>query len=175
MNIGGILLGALLVAAAVIAALYFFGQKFLLQLAVASDQKRKDSKQEIESGVEKMLASTQKNIDLMMKDLEKQIANNRKEVGDVTKQNAAIREQLTNTAKMTENLQVSTESLKNLLSNNRLRGEWGEQVAEDLLLAAGFVEKVNFIKQTATKEGRPDFTILLPNGSRLNGISKSQG
>jgi DNA recombination protein RmuC len=58
--------------------------------------------------------------------------------------------------------------LKNLLTNNRLRGEWGEQVAEDLLLAAGFVEEVNFTKQSTTSEGRPDFTIKLPDGAKLN-------
>jgi DNA recombination protein RmuC len=37
-----------------------------------------------------------------------------------------------------------------------------------LLLAAGFVEKVNFLKQATTAEGRPDFTVLLPDGSKLN-------
>jgi DNA recombination protein RmuC len=58
--------------------------------------------------------------------------------------------------------------LRSLLANNRLRGEWGEQVAEDLLLAAGFVEKVNYLKQSTTIEGRPDFTILLPDGYKLN-------
>jgi DNA recombination protein RmuC len=36
------------------------------------------------------------------------------------------------------------------------------------LMAAGFVEKVNYLKQTTTSEGRPDFTILLPDGYKLN-------
>ncbi|HET7827821.1 MAG TPA: DNA recombination protein RmuC, partial [Candidatus Saccharimonadales bacterium] len=89
-------------------------------------------------------------------------------VVDLKAQNAAIREQLANTAKVTEGLQISTEGLRNLLANNRLRGEWGEQVAEDLLMAAGFVEKVNYLKQRTTIEGRPDFTILLPDGYKLN-------
>src|SRR5206468_4008590 len=68
----------------------------------------------------------------------------------------------------TESLKISNEGLKNLLANNLLRGEWGEQVAEDLLLADGFVEKLNYIKQATTTEGRPDFTILLPDGYKLN-------
>ena len=47
--------------------------------------------------------------------------------------------------------------------------EFAKQVAEDLLLAAGFVEKVNFVKQTTTdSNSRPDFTILLPDGTKLN-------
>jgi DNA recombination protein RmuC len=151
MDITGILIGALLVAAIVVIALYFFTQRFILQLSDTHDEKRKSSKLEIESGVK-----------------EKQLESSRREVGDLKNQNSAIREQLINTAKITEGLQVSTDSLRSLLSNNRLRGEWGEQVAEDLLLAAGFVEKVNFLKQSTTLEGRPDFTVLLPDGAKLN-------
>lgn len=168
MDVGGILLGAFIVASLVIISLYFFVQKFVLQLANTHDEKRKDSKAEIESGVKGMLDSNQKLLAEITKGLEKQLENSRREVGDLTKQNAAIREQLANTAKITEGLQVSTEGLKNLLSNNRLRGVWGEQVAEDLLLAAGFVEGSNFVKQSATHEGRPDFTVLLPDGAKLN-------
>lgn len=161
-------LGAFLAAAVVVVALYVFGQKFVLQLTTTHDEKRKDSKLEIETSVKEHLDNNQKLFSQIISGLEKQLDSSRREIGDLTKQNAAIRQQLENTAKMTENLQVSTDSLKNLLSNNRLRGEWGEQVAEDLLLAAGFVEKINFTKQTATGEGRPDFTILLPDGSKLN-------
>jgi DNA recombination protein RmuC len=168
MDIVGILVGAMIAAGIVIAALYFFGQKFVLQLTTTHDAKRKDSKQEIESGVRDMLDNNHKLLSEITKSLEKQLEGSRKEVGDLRNQNAAIREQLTNAAKITEGLQVSTDSLKNLLSNNRLRGEWGEQVAEDLLLAAGFVENLNFTKQTVTNEGRPDFTINLPDGSKLN-------
>ena len=168
MEIGGILIGAVIAAGLVILALYIFGQKFLLTLTNTHEAKRKDSKEEIETGVKDILDNNQKLLAEITKGLEKQLEHSRKEVSDLRSQNAAIREQLANTAKITEGLQVSTESLKNLLSNNRLRGEWGEQVAEDLLLAAGFVENVNFVKQTTTNEGRPDFTILLPDGSKLN-------
>lgn len=168
MEIGGVILAALLAACIIIIAIYFFGQRFLLQLSTTHDEKRKDSKEEIESGVKDILENNQKLLAEITRGLEKQLENSRREVGDLKNQNSAIREQLVNTAKVTEGLQVSTDSLRNLLSNNRLRGAWGEQVAEDLLLAAGFVEKVNFLKQAATSEGRPDFTVLLPDGSKLN-------
>ncbi|MEK7621007.1 MAG: DNA recombination protein RmuC [Patescibacteria group bacterium] len=165
----GIIIGATLFAVVIIVvAIYFVGQKMLLQLTATHDDKRKDNKEEIESGVKGILADHQKLLSEITKNLEKQLDGSRKEVGGLKEQNAAIREQLANTAKLTEGLQVSTEGLKNLLSNNRLRGEWGEQIAEDLLLAAGFVEKVNFVKQSTTAAGRPDFTILLPDGSKLN-------
>ncbi len=159
-----------LVAAVLIVAtiFYVFGQKFVLQLTNLNNEQRKDSKEEIESGVKGILEDNQKLLSEIAKNLEKQLHDSRKEVGNLKEQNAAIRQQLENTAKITEGLQVSTEGLKNLLSNNRLRGDWGEQVAEDLLLAAGFVEKINYVKQTSSGEGRPDFTILLPDGSKLN-------
>lgn len=155
-------------AGTIILAIYFFGQKFILQLTNTHEEKRKDNKEELETGVKNIVENNQKLIGEIVKGLEKQLTVSREEVGDLRKQNAAIREQLANTAKMTEGLQASTDSLKNLLSNNRLRGVWGEQVAEDLLLAAGFVEGSNFIKQSTTNEGRPDFTILLPDGAKLN-------
>ncbi len=168
MEIGGIVLGALLASTIIVLAIYLFAQKFMLQLTTTHDEKRRDSKTEIESGVRDILDSNQKLLSEIVRGLEKQLEGSRKEVGDLKNQNSAIREQLINTAKVTEGLQISTDSLKSLLSNNRLRGEWGEQVAEDLLLAAGFVEKLNFVKQSTTAEGRPDFTVLLPDGSKLN-------
>jgi DNA recombination protein RmuC len=148
--------------------IYLIGQKLILRLTNLNNEQRRGSKEEIESGVKGILDSNQQLLDKTVKGLEKELKNSREQVGNLKDQNSAIREQLANTAKITEGLQASTEGLKNVLSNNQLRGNWGEQVAEDLLLAAGFVEKVNYEKQTSSGEGRPDFTILLPDGSRLN-------
>lgn len=162
--VGGIVLAAVFIAA----AFYFLGQKFVLQLTNINTEQQKDKRDEIESGVKGILDNHGKFLNQTIRSLEKELQNSRKDVGGLKEQNAAIREQLAITSKITEGLQVSTEGLKNLLANNRLRGEWGEQVAEDLLLAAGFVEKLNYTKQTTTAEGRPDFTILLPDGYKLN-------
>lgn len=161
MEIIGILFGSFLAAMIVIIFMYFFGQKFTLQLTKTNEEQRKDSKEEIENDVKNIFAEITNNI-------EKQLEISRKEVSALKTQNAAIREQLAMTAKATEGLQVSTDGLKNLLTNNRLRGEWGEQVADELLQAAGFVENVNYTKQTATEQGRPDITIMLPDGAKLN-------
>jgi len=168
MIVAVIILGVLVGTGLVIAAIYFFGQKFILELTKTNSEQRKGNKEEIESGVKGILENHNKLLSQTIQGLEKQLDNTRKDAGNLREQNAAIKEQLENTAKITEGLQVSTEGLKNLLSNNRLRGDWGEQIAEDLLLAAGFVEKLNYTKQTATTGGRPDFTILLPDGYKLN-------
>jgi len=168
MLVAVIILGFVVILGIIIGASYFFGQKFMLQLTNANNEQRKNSKEEIESGVKEILDNNNKLLAQITKGLEKELENSRKDVGDLKTQNTAIKEQLSATAKATEGLQLSTEGLKNLLANNRLRGEWGEQVAEDLLLAAGFVEKLNYIKQASTAHGRPDFTILLPDGYKLN-------
>jgi len=162
--IGSVLLGAIVIAA----AFYFLGQKFILQLTNLNSEQRKGNKDEIETGVKDILNNHEKLLGEITRNLQKELKQSQEGVIDLKTQNAAIREQLANTAKITEGLQISTEGLRNLLANNRLRGEWGEQVAEDLLMAAGFVEKVNYLKQSTTTEGRPDFTILLPDGFRLN-------
>ena len=158
----------LLGAALIIGTIYVFGQRLMLQLTKLNNEQRGVSQREIESGVKGILGDNHKLFEQITKGLERQLEISRKDVGDLKTQNAAIKQQMESTAKITEGLQVSTEGLRSLLSNNRLRGDWGEQIAEDLLLAAGFVEKLNYTKQSVTEDGRPDFTILLPDGYKLN-------
>src|SRR5262249_52145141 len=100
--------------------------------------------------VKNVISSHEKLLSEITRNLEKQLQSSQKEVIGLKTQNAAIREQLENTAKITEGLQVSTEGLKNLLANNRLRGEWGEQVAEDLLISYGIVRKGKLNKKLTT-------------------------
>lgn len=168
MNIGEIVIAAVIVAVILAVVLYVLAQKFTLQLTNSNEEQRKGSKEEIEGGVKEVLENNRVLLKEIINGLEKKLDASQQEVSGLKSQNAAIKEQLLNTNKITSELQVSTESLRGLLSNNRLRGEWGEQVAEDLLLAAGFVENVTYLKQATTAEGRPDFTIKLPDGSRLN-------
>ena len=71
---------------------------------------------------------------------------------------------------ITKNLKTSTEDLKNVLSNNQLRGRYGEEVAENLLKVAGFVKGLNYDGNLSqeTNANRPDFTIYLPNKNKIN-------
>ncbi len=67
------------------------------------------------------------------------------------------------------NLTDTASSLEKALADNRARGQWGERIAEDILRLLGFVEGVNYVKQTMTDDGkRPDFTFHLPNQLTLN-------
>jgi len=66
-------------------------------------------------------------------------------------------------------LSQSTNSLREALASTKARGQWGERMAEDVLRMAGFVEKINYVKQKATSEGKiPDFTFFLPKNLVLN-------
>ena len=67
-------------------------------------------------------------------------------------------------------LSRSTEELKRVLSNNQMRGAFGEQVAENLLKMAGFVIGQDYVfnKEQESTDTRPDFTIFLPDKTRIN-------
>lgn len=78
----------------------------------------------------------------------------------------ALSEQLQRTGTTTAELAEVTRSLRETLGNSRTRGQWGERMADDVLRIAGFVEGVNYVRQSAAGAGRPDVTFLLP-GDRV--------
>jgi 5-(carboxyamino)imidazole ribonucleotide synthase len=66
-------------------------------------------------------------------------------------------------------LSEHTQQLREALASSKVRGQWGERMAEDVLRLAGFLEGVNYRKQaTLAGSGRPDYTFLLPNGLVLH-------
>ena len=80
-----------------------------------------------------------------------------------------LMQQLENTTKATNVLQDTTTQLREALANPQRRGQWGERMAEDVLRLAGFIEGVNYEKQSVIQSGnRPDFTFLLPQDRRVN-------
>ena len=94
-------------------------------------------------------------------------------VGELGRNNAekfgAFDESLRTHAEVAATLADSTRSLSEALSSPQMRGQWGERMAEDVLRLAGFVENVNYRKQTQVDggTGRPDFTFDLPKGHVL--------
>jgi DNA recombination protein RmuC len=78
---------------------------------------------------------------------------------------------LTDYKSLTHELRNSTEQLNKILSNNQLRGSWGELQAVKIFEAAGMVEGTHYAKQrtiTDHADLRPDFTIFLPNKLELH-------
>jgi DNA recombination protein RmuC len=78
--------------------------------------------------------------------------------------------QLKTTGQQTEALLQTTNSLREALASTKVRGQWGERMAEDILRLAGFIENVNYVRQRTIEESgsRPDFTFLLPRDLKLN-------
>ena len=91
--------------------------------------------------------------------------------------NSAIQDLNVDRAKQSERLETmltslntSSSALRNILANTQVRGQWGERMAEDVFRLIGFVEPVNYVKQTTVAAGssRPDFTIFMPDNKKLN-------
>jgi DNA recombination protein RmuC len=78
--------------------------------------------------------------------------------------------QLQEAVKQTNQLMQTTQQLKEALASSKVRGQWGERMAEDVLRIAGFVENINYRKQmTAPSTGkRPDYTFFLPRNLVVN-------
>lgn len=67
-------------------------------------------------------------------------------------------------------LKHSTDDLKKILSNNQLRGKYGEEVAENILKMLGFQRDLDYtvnVRQE-TNVNRPDLTLRLPDKSKVN-------
>jgi DNA recombination protein RmuC len=131
------------------------------QLITMADQKigtdLNNKKQAIEELVNRALSEITKN-NAKMEEVEK----NR--IGTFSTLTEKMEEQKT----LTNQLKVTTEGLKNVLSNNQMRGQFGEQVAEDLLKMSGFVSGVSYDKQVSGDSSRPDFTVYMPDGVKIN-------
>lgn len=83
---------------------------------------------------------------------------------------SSLKEELQNYKQITGDLKISTEKLRNLLSNNQLRGAFGEQIADNLLKMAGFVIGQDYSRNEsqASHNTRPDFTVFLPDKTKIN-------
>ena len=78
--------------------------------------------------------------------------------------------QIRNATVQTSQLQETTDHLRRALSSTKVRGQWGERMAEDVLRMAGFVEGINYHKQKTLESvrSRPDYTFLLPQDLIVN-------
>jgi DNA recombination protein RmuC len=94
-------------------------------------------------------------------------------VSTLTEQHAQkfgqVDQSLRSHAEITHALAQSAQALREAMASPTARGQWGERMAEDVLRLAGFIENVNYVKQTQLEgaTGRPDFTFPLPKGHEL--------
>jgi DNA recombination protein RmuC len=102
--------------------------------------------------------------------LKEQLVRYERLIQDFEKDRAAkygsLQQQLTATAQETKALHHTTAQLTAMLGNVKLRGQWGEKAAEDILRLCGLQEQMHYVKQQQAGAGRPDFTFLLPHEQR---------
>jgi DNA recombination protein RmuC len=70
----------------------------------------------------------------------------------------------------TASLSASTATLREALSSARVRGQWGQRMAEDILRMIGLIEGINFKKELPIEGSgsRPDFVFFLPGNLQMN-------
>lgn len=140
------------------------------QLISLANQKLGAEKAEIKTELD----NKKQMIEKIVEDLRKNVEDHNKKLLDSDKDRissfSSLKQQLETQTKITEQLFSTTEGLRKVLSNNQLRGQFGEQVAEDLLKMTGFVRGVDYDFNTAlnASANRPDFTIYLPDKVRVN-------
>lgn len=120
------------------------------------------------------MSARKQEIAVMMKQLDEKLERYEKMIrtfeDDRTKKYGALESSIRGSSEAVLRLQSTTDRLSEVLGNVKLRGQWGERIAEDILSYAGMQEHVHFEKNKAvTKAGtRPDFTFILPDNKRLN-------
>lgn len=140
------------------------------QLITMADQKLGAQSQDIKTD----LINKKSIIEDIVKRLHTELEKNNKKIEEAEKDRIGsfrqLQAELTSQRKLTEHLTATTDSLKKVLSHNQLRGQFGEQVAQDLLQMCGFVNGLDYLynKALSDSESRPDFTVLLPDGMKIN-------
>ena len=122
---------------------------------------------------EQNLETKKRLIDQTLEAMGKEMAKVQEVVNQLEKDREQKFGELTNqlkvTTEQTAKLQNVAEDLRAALSNTKVRGQWGERMAEDVLQMVGFSEGINYLKQKETASGsRPDYTFLLPKNLKVN-------
>lgn len=136
-----------------------------------ADQELIDEKRR---AIDRSSEQTQKSVEEVVGRLMQAVEKGQQQLHDSDKARdssfGAIKTALEEYKQITGELKVSTDDLKRVLSNNQLRGKYGQEVAENLLKTIGFVIGQHYTKEEAmdSTATRPDFTVLLPDGQKIN-------
>jgi DNA recombination protein RmuC len=105
-------------------------------------------------------------VEKVVQGLEQQLATYQQLLREVEQDRAtrygSLEAQLTAAVSETQRLRQTTAQLTAMLGNAKVRGQWGEKTAEDILILSGLQEGIHYQKQKNTPLGRPDFTFFLP-------------
>lgn len=138
-----------------------------LKLAHETLAKQTESGEKNLEQKKKLIDQTLDGVKKDLKNVEELVINFEK---DREKKYGELSESLKVTAEQTGKLQETTNELRTALASSKVRGKWGEKIADDILRAIGFIEGINYLKQKqqASSKTIPDFTFLLPQNLKVN-------
>ncbi len=141
-------------------------EEFLKLADVTLVKHTKIGEKELE-GKKKLIDQTLNEMKMNLDDVQQLVVDFEK---DREKKFGELTSQLKLAAEQTGKLQETTNKLQGALASTKVRGQWGERMAEDVLRLAGFIEGVNYLKQKSLDRTgtRPDYTFLLPQNLKLN-------
>ena len=119
------------------------------------------------------LEITRKSVETQVQGLEAQLKRYEELIrvfeSDRDQKYGKLQNQLERVVTGADQLQQTTANLVSVLSNSRIRGQWGQQMAEDILRACGLKERIHYLKEQelSSGSGRPDYTFLLPEDHQL--------
>lgn len=138
------------------------------------DQNRRDQAQREQAAASETkvlerlapVAETLVKMQAKVDDMEKQRAS----------QHASLAQQIQSTQRAVEQSKSAAETLASALSNNSVRGVWGETQLKTLVESAGLINRVDFSTQHSIEAEsgarRPDMVINLPGGKQMAVDSK---
>ena len=123
-----------------------------------------------QSDLESRRQAVEKSVEELKSELEKYRQLIHQFEQDRAQKYGSLAKELQNTSQATTKLQDTTNRLTNILGNVKLRGQWGERMAEDIIKGCGLIENVNYKKQTRLDDAatKPDYTFLLPDHHKIN-------
>ncbi len=164
---GGVAVGVFIGIA--VSAYFLRGRKFDAEHIMAlAKEKFSTDKEEIKIDLEGKKDAIKTLVDEIRKQLKETDEKLRQSDKERIDSFSALKTELETHKQLAGELRGSTEELKNVLSNNQMRGQFGERVAEDLLKMAGFVINQDYFVQATFEAGRPDFTVVLPDKTKIN-------
>lgn len=135
--------------------------------AAQAEAQRAEQAQRLQeqSRVIEALAPVQKNLDALQNKVTEIEEGRKREMGALGQQLKGLGEQQTR-------LDKETNALSAALSNNKIRGAWGEAQLRNIVESAGLLEHVDFdtqvvVKDAAGHDQRPDMVVHLPGGKTI--------
>lgn len=117
------------------------------------------------------LEGRKKEIEQIVKGLEQQLGRYEQLMKTFEKERdtkyGSLDQKLQSTAEQTKQLEQATIRLTSMLGNSKIRGQWGEKAADDILRLCGMQQGIHYEVQKNAESGRPDFTFNLPDKHKL--------